>query len=87
MNWKLWICVLIGVAVAHVAGALMIYQYHQMRHPHVPPPQPNFQGRTITYVDAKTGEKLEVVREFKVSTKFKDEPTPEPVPAKPIPTP
>lgn len=74
MNWKLWICVIAGVAVVHIGLFFVIFHIRQWGTPYVPPPQPNFEARTFVYVDEKTGEKLKTVKEFKVSTKFEDEP-------------
>ena len=67
MNAKLWLCVIMGVLVAHLSVLFIIDHF---RHPQMPPPipvEPNFTGTTTTFTNDR-GEKLKVVHEFTVDT-------------------
>ena len=72
MNGRLWACVLTGVLVAHLA---LIYIIHHIRASDRPLPrrtEPNFESRTVTFVDAQ-GRKVKESSEFTVTTKLADE--------------
>jgi hypothetical protein len=80
VNFKLLLCIAMGVFVAHI-GVLAIINQLRPKPRLAPPPKPNFSARATVVVDEKTGEKT-VYREITVSTKFA--PTPgTPPPAKP----
>ena len=74
MNLKLFLCIAMGVFVAHL-GVLMLLSHLR---PHVSTrlPEPNFKVRAQTVVDAVSGEKT-VYREITVSTRL---PAPTPLP-------
>jgi hypothetical protein len=67
MNFRLVLCVAMGVFVTYLGVVMLIAQFH--RAPYVPPPKPNFTSRSTVVVDPKTGEKT-TYREITVSTKF-----------------
>jgi hypothetical protein len=79
MDFRLVLCIAMGVFVAHLGVFMIIEQLHPKPSP-PPPPKPNFSAKATTYVDAKTGEKT-IYREITVSTKFV--PTPAPPPPEP----
>jgi hypothetical protein len=80
MQFRLLLCIAMGVFVAHV-GVFMLISHLRPQPPYVAPPKPNFIARSTTIVDPKTGEKT-IYREITVSTKFA--PTaPTPPPQKP----
>jgi len=78
MNGRLFLCVAMGVFVAHL-GAFMFLS-HLRPQPHTPVPRENFKVRSQVVVDRDTGEKT-VYREITVSTRIAT-PAPTP-PAKP----
>lgn len=70
MNFKLLLCIGMGVFVAHLAVFMMIMRFRLNRLPTQPPePVRNFSVAEAVVVDPKTGEKM-VHREFRVSTKL-----------------
>jgi hypothetical protein len=74
MKIGLWICVLAGVGVAHLA-LLFIVDHWRNSGPYVPPPEPNFRTATYHYVN-EGGAEVKLVKEFTVSTQFADTPAP-----------
>ena len=78
MNFRLFLCIAMGVFVAHL-GVFMIVQKFRPQPPHIPRPTPNFVSKSTVVVDSKTGEKT-IYREITVSTKFAPaSPTPPPI--------
>ena len=70
MNFRLLLCIGMGVFVAHLAVFMIIARVRLDRlPPPAPPPAPNFSSSEAMLVDPDTGEKS-VVREFRVSTKL-----------------
>lgn len=84
MNFRLLLCIAMGVFVAHL-GVLMLIAQFKPKPKLVPPPKPNFSAKARVVVNAETGERT-VYREITVSTKFAPAPsTPPPVvPAAPV---
>ncbi|MEI9893899.1 MAG: hypothetical protein WDN28_08340 [Chthoniobacter sp.] len=78
MNFRLLLCIAMGVFVAHL-GVFMLIEKIQEK-PYVPPPKPNFTSHSTVVVDPQTGEKT-IYREITVSTRFA------PAPVTPAPTP
>ena len=68
MNAKLWLCIGMGVFVAHIA-VLMIWMQFQPKPPLRQPDPQAFQARAKAFTDPNTGEKA-VIREFTVSTRL-----------------
>ena len=70
MNAKLWVCVIMGVLVAHICVLVIV---DNVRKPHPPPPakvdEPNFTASTTT-VSAPDGKVLKMEHEFTVETRF-----------------
>jgi hypothetical protein len=72
MNLKLWGCIVVLVAVAHLALLFIIDHWRKLgQPPPPPPPEPAFSTVTTRYQDEK-GEDVKVVQEFKITTKFAD---------------
>ena len=80
MNFRLLLCIGMGVFVVHL-GVFMILT-HLTPQPHPPVPAQNFKVRSQSVVDRETGEQT-VYREITVSTRL-GTPAPAPV-AKPVP--
>jgi len=79
MNFRLLLCIAMGVFVAHIGVAMLLMHLRPEPRP-APPPKPNFTTRTSVFVDPRTGEKT-TYREITVSTKFAPGPsTPSPAP-------
>jgi hypothetical protein len=74
VNAKLWVCVLAGVLIAHLALLFIIDHLRTMGQPLPRVIEPTFTTSTITYVDTE-GRKVQVVREYTVSTELADEAT------------
>ncbi len=69
MNTKLWVCVIVGVLVAHLCVLVIV---DNIRKPQKPAPQlvePNFSVSTTT-VSAPDGKVLKMEHEFTVETQF-----------------
>ena len=78
MNFKLVLCIAMGVFVAHL-GVFMFMAQLRPRPRLTPPPKPNFSAKATVVVNAETGEKT-IYREITVSTKFvTDASTPPPI--------
>ena len=83
MNTKLLICIVVVVAVAHLALLRIIDQVRKFGAPKPPrPPEPSFTTTTFRYRDQK-GQDVKVVQEFKISTKFADQETLDKLPPPP----
>ena len=80
MNFRLLLCIAMGVFVAHL-GVIMLIEQFRPKPKFVPPPKPNFSAKATTVIDAETGEKL-IYREITVSTNFA---TPSSTPPSPTP--
>lgn len=74
MNGRLFLCIGMGVFVAHLG--LFMFLSHLRPQPHTPVPHDNFKVRSQVVVDRETGEKT-VYREITVSTRLAT-PAPEP---------
>jgi len=55
MNFRLLLCIAMGVFVTYIGVVMLIAQFR--RQPYVPPPKPNFTARSTMVVDPKTGER------------------------------
>jgi hypothetical protein len=69
VNTKLWVCVIVGVLVAHLCVLVIV---DKIRKPQKPAPQlvePNFSVSTAT-VSAPDGKVLKMEHEFTVETQF-----------------
>ena len=71
MNFRLVLCIAMGVFVAHIGVVMLIAQFRPKPH-YALPPKPNFSEQSTVVVDPKTGEKT-IYREITVSTKFAPE--------------
>lgn len=72
MNSKLLACIVVVVAVAHLALFQIIDQVRKFGKPRpAPPPEPSFTTTTFRYRD-DAGKDVKVVQEFKISTQFAD---------------
>ena len=69
MNFKIFLCIAMGVLVAHMAIFMLIARMRMDANPPMPPPKPNFHVTKETVVDPESGEKI-VNKEFRVSTKL-----------------
>lgn len=85
MNFRLLLCIVMGVFVAHI-GVFMLISQLRPKPKIVAPPPPNFSAQERVVVDAETGEKT-VYREITVSTQFDLEPGPRPPETKPTDAP
>jgi hypothetical protein len=83
VNIKLWLCVAMGVFVAHIA-VLMIWKQFQPKPPPVKVNPQAFKYQEKAFTDPDTGEKA-LVREFIVSTRLATPATETPAPATPAP--
>lgn len=72
MNFRLLLCIAMGVFVAHL-GVFMLLAQIRPKPKFVPPPTPNFTTRERIVVDGETGEKT-IYREITVSTKLAVDP-------------
>ena len=79
MNFRLFLCIAMGVFVAHI-GVVMFLSHLRPRPRTVPTPKPTFVVRSQAVTDRETGEKS-IYREITVSTRFVATPSPA-VPAK-----
>ena len=68
MQFRLLLCIGMGVFVAHI-GIFMLISHLRPAPAYKLPPKPNFTSKSTTVVDPKTGEKT-IYREITVSTKF-----------------
>ena len=82
MNFRLWLCVAMGVFVVHI-GVFMLWVHFQPRPKLRAPLRHEFKAQSQAFVDEDTGEKV-IVREFTVSTKLAT-PAPGKQPAAPLP--
>ena len=72
MNTKLWACIVVVVAIAHLALFQIVDQLRKFGKPRPPPPpEPSFTTTTFRYRNEK-GEDGKVVQVFKISTQFAD---------------
>ncbi|MEP6671013.1 MAG: hypothetical protein ABJF10_17770 [Chthoniobacter sp.] len=81
MNFRLLLCIAMGVFVTYLGVFMLIGQFR--RKPYVPKPRPNFSAKATVVVNAETGEKT-IYREITVSTKFAPAPA-TPPPSSPAP--
>jgi len=80
MNFRLLLCIAMGVFVAHL-GVVMLISELRPKPRLVATPKPNFVSRSTVVVNPETGEKT-IYREITVSTKFAPAPS-TPPPEKP----
>ena len=71
MNAKLWLCVLMGVLVAHLSLIFIVGNIRTAGKPPPRPVEPTFTTSTTTFTNPQ-GEKLKVIHEFTVQTEFAD---------------
>ena len=72
MNTKLLACIVMLVAIGHLALFQIIDQLRKFGQPRpTPPPEPSFTTTTFRYRNEK-GQDVKVVQEFKISTQFAD---------------
>jgi hypothetical protein len=69
VNPKIFLCIAMGVFVAHLAGFMIYFRLTMDPKPPPPTPAPNFRIAEGVRIDAKTGIKT-VTREITVSTKL-----------------
>jgi hypothetical protein len=70
MNIKIFLCIAMGVLVAHIAVVMILFHFRTDSLPAVPPaPARNFRVAEEKFVDPGTGEEL-IHREIRVSTKL-----------------
>ena len=81
MNFRLLLCIAMGVFVAHL-GVVMLIAHFRSSAQKATLPKPNFSARSTVYVDPASGEKT-IYREITVSTKFAPAGTGAGVPAQP----
>ena len=82
MNAKLWVCVIMGVLVAHLSVLFIMDYFHNAGKPRPVPVEPNFTGSTTTFTNDR-GEKVKVVHEFTVNTELAGKSVLEKLPAPP----
>jgi hypothetical protein len=86
MNAKLWACIVVLVAVAHLALFQIVDQLRRFGQPRpAPPPEPSFATTTVRYRNDR-GQEMKVVQEFKVSTKLADPEVLKTLPSPPVAT-
>ena len=72
MNAKLLGCIVVLVAIAHIALFQIVDQLRKFGQPRrAPPPEPSFTTTTYRYRNDQ-GKDVKVVQEFKISTQFAD---------------
>ena len=72
MKGGILVCIVVVVAVAHLAVIQIIDHFRQFGQPKPAlPPEPSFTTTTYRYRNDR-GQDVKVVQEFKVSTKFAD---------------
>jgi len=72
MNAKLLACIVVVVAIAHLAFFQILDQLRKFGQPRpAPPPEPTFSTTTFRYRNDQ-GKDVKVVQEFKISTQFAD---------------
>jgi hypothetical protein len=72
MNAKLLACIVVVVAIAHLALFQILDQLRKFGQPRpVPPPEPTFSTTTFRYRNDQ-GKDVKVIQEFKISTQFAD---------------
>ena len=70
MNVKIFLCIAMGVLVAHIAVVMIIFHFRTDSLPSGPPPPVrNFRVAEEKFIDPATGERA-VHREIRVSTKL-----------------
>jgi hypothetical protein len=84
VNTKLWVCVIMGVLVAHIAVLIIVANIRTAGKPPPKPSEPTFETSTTTYTDAR-GETRKVVHEFTVQTELAPPDVLEKLPAPPAP--
>ena len=74
MNAKLWVCVFVGVLVAHLAVLFIIVNVRTLRNqqPQTKIVEPTFFTSTTTFTDAQ-GQKVKEFSEYTVSTELAGE--------------
>lgn len=84
MNAKLWVCVLFGVLVAHLAVLIIWDNLRTIHAPRPKPLVPTFETSTITFTDPQ-GETVKVLSEFTVQTELATPDMLNQLPAPPLP--
>lgn len=74
MNGRLWLCVMSGVLVAHLALLVIIANVRNLGKPAPRRSEPNFMTSTLTVVD-ENGRRLRERSEYTVTTQLADEAT------------
>ena len=72
MNGRLWVCVMAGVLVAHLALIVIIANVRNLGRPAPKPAGPAFMSSTLTFVDQQ-GRKIRERSEYTVSTELVNE--------------
>jgi hypothetical protein len=86
VNAKLWVCVLVGVLIAHLAVIFIVEHWRARGRPMPKPFEPTFSTSTTTYID-RDGRKTNIIHEFTVSTEIADEKTLKELPPPPTGSP
>ncbi len=85
MNAKLWVCVIVGVLVAHLSVLFIWDHFRSLGRPlPKPPEEPSFIASTTIFTNER-GEKVRETYEFTVRTEMADPKTLEKLPAPPKP--
>ena len=82
MNAKLWVCVIVGVLVAHLCVIVIVDNVRTPRKPQPKMVEPNFSASTTTYTNPD-GKVLKMEHEFTVETEFAGKSVLEKLPAPP----
>ena len=69
MNAKLWVCVIVGVLVAHLSVLFIVDNIRTAKKPPPPPAEPGFTTVTTTFTNQR-GEKVRESHEFTVQTEL-----------------
>jgi len=69
VNAKLWLCVLMGVLVAHIAVIFIVGNIRTSGKPPPKSPEPNFETRTRIFTNTE-GKTMKIVHEFTVETEL-----------------
>ena len=84
MNAKLWVCVIMGVLVAHLSVIMIVDNVRTSKKPQPKPVEPNFSASTTTYTNPD-GKVLKMEHEFTVETEFAKPEVLEKLPPPPAP--
>ena len=84
MNARLWVCVIVGVLVAHLCVLFIVDNIRTAKKPPPKPVEPSFTTSTVTFTNPQ-GEKVKVLHEFTVQTELAPADVLKKLPAPPTP--